>query len=1446
MDRIKLLIYSILTTLSISCAKPLEWADPNQPENSPDMVTVLFCARESSGSKVTGVTDESERTIGRWAVFAFDDQSNWVRYATSESGDDIPMNLRAGRQYSCYAVVNYSTTGTGALIPSTITAKSQLENKVAYLGDNATGFLMMFGSHTLTPTTGSQECSIQVKRIVSRINITGIGIDFSDKPYLAEKTFILQHVYVTNAYRTTLYGDDYAMADLSSARTAWYNSGGWHRGESAEAAMDALLAQRGINTVITAEAPYAVPLTFYAFPNPTTIQEDNHQMDVWTPRCTRLVIEATLGGETMYYQVNVPDMERNHVYSATNIVIRGRGSSDPEIIDIDPSVLDITFDMDDGWDGTGSELNLTSAARLRPVTVKLDSGHKDTKSVISVESEDFKCAYLFAFDAHSQRVFLDEEGRNIAIRTASRTINWAIPVGPDGAGNSQVMDVYAVVNPDRTNAAILEELLSRADVTEDEMEDLLYVCDDALALSSVETDGMPMSACRKNLTLESAEASFTLSLKRLFSRYDLGINITPFSQGGWTVETAEVLASHSNTRVPFFFTGQGVGVQADAKDLAMVDMATDSDLENLNTMGEDGKSAGSLTLYFLENCQGDIGPASAWNKVYAELGDDVSCCSYAEFIIKATNPTLGERCFKYRFYPGQADDMCSNFDIVRNVHKKVNLSLSPDLSSEYFRWVFDGSLRVAPGEMLTVRYETTLEENLLCFGTFLDGLSSDYLEVEHTQSGMVTVKARPDAPEDGVFLLQGGDASGQISDKVPVLVTSAASFWKDVNVLYTPEYRGQWMVVQLPENVFGTGDYLQAQVRNDYLDNSGNYVSGSSLSQTITQGQEVFGNGKTGIYHPHIWFSPDDRRLFVYSHNPRPHRDNYSTLTLSVITGEGASAYPLHRKEYVFRQKEPVLRLVNSLSSTQYRYDTTIDIYNHIKADELSFVLVDPDNNNHIIPNSEFRWGGHGIYAMPGMTFAPYKTTSAGFYCDNFIIESQIEDDYEDSSVVDYFDLDCPVAPDEGSWDFNYYNLYLKPTSQADYAYGEDRYYRFSHTFFQKDEVHIHPTCRVLETPEKSLTLMQALSGTNDYDAMKCSSQKAGEDFYLMYGFRQTFFVKLENIPDNSPVISLDGGSALEYSITRVQPRLYRLDLWLNRYDNPLSHNDLALPYVPTQSAADPSDGDYDVDITVSSGGYQADIVCHVLHKRFGAILSDAGRRDLKLQMWNPLGFNLEASCTLYADYKRYWYKHPLKEIINGPSFDTQSTSITLKTNLSSSSLVGEDISARLEKASRDLKGIHCTYARDLHPAFIECSLQREDLILYYPPAEATSFSGSLSLSSNGFVSSVAGLSLKDNVFNLDHYIAFLESYVHINYTLSTLSEYYLQTLFYQTTDIWYYDYRFATPLHWVDYNEGILPSITSDEPLHIGGPDVTRTVSGNIGYRGNRTFHADDPAIGN
>ena len=228
----KSLLYSAITVAIIACARPPVIPEDPSPAGDEPTVSVVFSA-SGPATKVTGITSAGETAIGRWAVFAFDNASGWYTHETSAVGAPIPMVLRAGRTYTCYAMVNYPTSGTGAFDPSTVHSPSDLTGKVAWLPDNSIGSLLMFGSVSFTPSATfydpedpssavSENRSITVTRLVSRIDLNSIAVDFSGKPTLAAKTFTLKGIYVTNAYRTSRYGSDFFPAELSGSRAAWY------------------------------------------------------------------------------------------------------------------------------------------------------------------------------------------------------------------------------------------------------------------------------------------------------------------------------------------------------------------------------------------------------------------------------------------------------------------------------------------------------------------------------------------------------------------------------------------------------------------------------------------------------------------------------------------------------------------------------------------------------------------------------------------------------------------------------------------------------------------------------------------------------------------------------------------------------------------------------------------------------------------------------------------------------------------------------------------------------------------------------------------------------------------------------------------------------------------------------------------------------------------------
>lgn len=360
-----LLMMTAMTALS--CAKPLPPIDPDAPTGDEELVPMVFSANGNANPTKPSLQDFWETKIDHWAVFAFDDASGWVAYGTSSSASPIQMKLRAHRDYTIYAVVNYPTSGLNALTPSGVRTPHDLTDKVSYLSDNSTsGGFMMFGSTPLTPSASNynptdvdgtftpEPVSITVTRLVSRMDVTQVAVDFRDKPHLLDKPFTLKSIYLTNLYTTSRYGSDYLYDELSAASSAWYNAGGWHTSRS-NPNIDALVGNTGINQSLSTYArPYAVVNSFYAYPNATPVGSDTHQMSgPWTPRCTRIVIEAEMGGDTMYYQINVPGMARNHIYSVSNVVIRGVGSKDPEVIDYWEDSLDITYTIvTSEWDGT--------------------------------------------------------------------------------------------------------------------------------------------------------------------------------------------------------------------------------------------------------------------------------------------------------------------------------------------------------------------------------------------------------------------------------------------------------------------------------------------------------------------------------------------------------------------------------------------------------------------------------------------------------------------------------------------------------------------------------------------------------------------------------------------------------------------------------------------------------------------------------------------------------------------------------------------------------------------------------------------------------------------------------------------------------------------------------------------------------------------------------------
>ena len=436
------------------------------------------------------------------------------------------------------------------------------------------------------------------------------------------------------------------------------------------------------------------------------------------------------------------------------------------------------------------------AVRFASVPVTL-AGEKEegTKSVVSTDVEGFRSAWLFAFDPEGD-VWLDGDNRPIALYTQSKAFEWTLPLGVE-------MDILVVVNPGEDIQPSLNSFLSAPDLTKDDLFALTYTCASASAMLSMETDGMPMSGTMERVVLQSASDPLVFTLRRLYARYDLKINTSRFAASGWSVSAVGITASRSNTEAPFFYTGSGVGFrQTDASKLKVVDYATGDDLNGINTLDGENKSTAAATLYFLENCQGNpSGTASKWSNVGTELAAEVANCSYIEFSVTASRTGFGERAFRYRLYPGQNADMKSNFDIIRNRHGKISITL--DAPTDGFQWTNTSVLRVAPGETITIPFETSLQQWEASFSVTEGGSASSNLTVvnvtwntgnlsrpegsgtgqrqtSYIYYGTVSFKASDGADEGTIVTVGGGQA--ELFEKANVLVMTDFDFtWNAVS-----------------------------------------------------------------------------------------------------------------------------------------------------------------------------------------------------------------------------------------------------------------------------------------------------------------------------------------------------------------------------------------------------------------------------------------------------------------------------------------------------------------------------------------------------------------------------------------------------------------------------------------------------------------------------------------
>lgn len=372
-----------------------------------------------------------------------------------------------------------------------------------------------------------------------------------------------------------------------------------------------------------------------------------------------------------------------------------------------------------------------------PVRLMLASDAPDTRSLIDIGAESFRQALLVAFGSDG-RVLLYEEHAGapertgpVAIETASKSFEWALPLGTG-------MDIYVLVNYASLSGL---GITLNGDLKRSDLDNLVYHCGSVSAFQAMDETNMPMTGI-VHTTISGYRDKLDITVKRLFAKYDITFDASDFRTAGYTLSAGYMKAMNCSASAPYFVrNGNGHKVTAgpDGRPLDVVesmDRLTDDQLAALfdTSLPAERRTA---TLYFLENCQGDLGTASSWDHVYHDLGEaTMACATYVEVRLKAARPGQPDEEFLYRIYLGETDQK-SRFNVRRNCCKQLNLALRPIIPEtagispgaspfDGFRFVYDNTVVEQSGKYIEIPFETNLKREEV--DVLIAAADADYLE----------------------------------------------------------------------------------------------------------------------------------------------------------------------------------------------------------------------------------------------------------------------------------------------------------------------------------------------------------------------------------------------------------------------------------------------------------------------------------------------------------------------------------------------------------------------------------------------------------------------------------------------------------------------------------------------------------------------------------------------
>ena len=305
--KIRIPIAALLLIVAAACSRFQTTEEENAAEKAKH-VAVTVRIDGAAATRVSAADVGNDAAVSDIQLFVFNEKSEIESYAKG-SESTFTVNVTTGRKYFI-ALANCPDLG------KEIDTRDALLATVSRLQDNSPAALQMVGETTVSEVKANQAVSITVKRLVSKVVIQNVKTDFSS-PYLAGLEFKITGIYLINVVAS----NNYAMSQKRE-EYEWVNKLRLDSGNPAAA----LTQDTGLNITVTKADPYTTAHTFYAYPNPVM---ENYTSGEWSLRKTRLVVETTLGGTLGYYSLELPILERNKIYTITDLTVTKRGTVNP-------------------------------------------------------------------------------------------------------------------------------------------------------------------------------------------------------------------------------------------------------------------------------------------------------------------------------------------------------------------------------------------------------------------------------------------------------------------------------------------------------------------------------------------------------------------------------------------------------------------------------------------------------------------------------------------------------------------------------------------------------------------------------------------------------------------------------------------------------------------------------------------------------------------------------------------------------------------------------------------------------------------------------------------------------------------------------------------------------------------------------------------------------------